>query len=96
MAIAKANIGKRETLTIRIMADERGLIDRAAKVLGKTRTDFILDAARSAAQEALLDKILITVSTRSYAAFLKRLDAPPRPNERLRKTMLTPPPWEEK
>ncbi len=51
---------------------------------------------RSAAQDALLDQTLITVSPQSYAAFLKRLDAPPQPNERRRKTMLTPPPWEEK
>jgi uncharacterized protein (DUF1778 family) len=94
--MATARPAKRETLNIRIKADERGLIDRAAKMRGKNRTDFILDAARSAAQEALLDQTLITVDPQSYAAFLKRLDAPPRPNERLRKTMLTPPPWKEK
>ena len=31
---------KRESLNIRIKAEARGLIDRAAKLRGKTRTDF--------------------------------------------------------
>jgi uncharacterized protein (DUF1778 family) len=43
---------KRETLNIRIKPEERSLIDRAAKTRGKNRTDFILDAARLAAEEA--------------------------------------------
>ena len=42
---------KRETLNLRIKAGERGLIDRAARASGKTRTDFILDAARRAAEQ---------------------------------------------
>ena len=37
---------KRNTLNIRIKPAERSLIDQAAQSLGKTRTDFILDAAR--------------------------------------------------
>jgi uncharacterized protein (DUF1778 family) len=86
---------KRETLNIRIKAEERGLIDRAAKAKGKNRTDFILDAARSAAEEALLDQAMIMVSPKAYAEFLARLDMPPRPNERLRKTMRTSPPWDK-
>jgi uncharacterized protein (DUF1778 family) len=87
--------GKRESLNIRIKPDERGLIDRAAKARGKTRTDFILDAARLAAEEALLDQMLIVTSREAYAEFLTRLDQPPQPNERLRKTMQTPAPWEK-
>jgi uncharacterized protein (DUF1778 family) len=86
--------GKRETLNIRIKPEERGLIDRAAKARGKNRTDFILDAARLAAVEALLDQAIITVSPEMYAEFIARLDMPPRPNERLRKTMQTPAPWD--
>lgn len=85
---------KRETLNIRIKRDERSLIDRAAKTRGKNRTDFILDAARTAAEEALLDQTLITVNPKAYAEFLKRLDMPPKPNKRLRKTMQTKAPWD--
>ena len=87
--------GKRESLNIRIKTEERGLIDRAAKARGKTRTDFILDAARLAAEEALLDQMLIVTSREAYAEFLTRLDQPPQPNARLRKTMQTPAPWDK-
>ena len=71
----------------------RNLIDRAAKSTGKTRTDFILEAARRAAEEVLLDQALITVDSDAYAEFVKRLDAPARPNERLRRTMKSKTPW---
>jgi uncharacterized protein (DUF1778 family) len=85
---------KRLSLNLRIKPEERGLIDRAAKTLGKNRTDFMLDAARRAAEEALLDRTILTVSLKAYAEFLARLDAPPQPNERLRRTMRTSAPWE--
>lgn len=86
---------KRETLNLRIKPEERSLIDRAAKARGKNRTDFVLEAARSAAEEALLDQAIIAASPEAYAAFLARLDMPPQPNERLRNTLRTPPPWEK-
>jgi uncharacterized protein (DUF1778 family) len=85
---------KRQSLNLRIKPEERGLIDRAAKTLGKNRTDFVLDAARRAAEDALLDRTVFTVSPKAYAEFLARLDAPPKPNERLRQTMQTSAPWE--
>lgn len=85
---------KRQSLNLRIKPEERGLIDRAAKTLGKNRTDFMLDAARRAAEDALLDRTIFTVSPKAYAEFLMRLDAPPQPNERLRRTMGTSAPWE--
>lgn len=86
---------KRETLNIRIKPEERGLIDRAAQSQGKNRTDFILDAARLAAEEALLSQAVLTVSSEAYAQFLARLDQQPEPNERLRRTMQTPAPWDK-
>ena len=85
---------KRETLNIRIKADIRNLIDRAAKSRGKNRTDFILESARAAAEEALLDQVIMTVTPQAYEQFLARLDLPPKANDRLRKTMTTPAPWE--
>jgi len=84
----------RETLNLRIKPEERGLIDRAAKSLGKTRTDFVLEAARRAAEDALLNRTVLSVSPRAYAEFLARLDAPPQPNERLRRSLTTRAPWE--
>ena len=61
---------KRQTLNWRIKPDKRDLIDRAAKALGKTRTDFVLDAACRAAEDALLDRTDLTVSPKAYAEFL--------------------------
>ena len=85
---------KRESLNIRIKPEVRDLIDRAAKSRGKNRTDFILEAARVAAEDTLLDQVIMAVSPQAFEQFLARLDMPPNPNERLRKTMLTPAPWE--
>ena len=84
----------RTTLNLRIKPEERGLIDRAAKSLGKTRTDFVLDAARRAAEEALVDRLIFSVSAEAYAEFRTRLDAPPRPNKRLQRSMKTRALWE--
>lgn len=95
MPTSKITASKRETLNLRIKPEERNLIDRAAKARGKNRTDFVLDAARSAAEEVLLDQVLVVASPEAYAAFVARLDMPPQPNERLRKTMQTPAPWEK-
>jgi uncharacterized protein (DUF1778 family) len=86
---------RRDTLNIRIKPELRGLIDRAADLTGKNRTDFVLDAARHAAETALMDRTVFVVNPKAYAEFLARLDAPPAPNERLRRTLRTPAPWEK-
>jgi uncharacterized protein (DUF1778 family) len=93
MAPVRRHVRPRETLNIRIRAEERGLIDQAARARGTTRTDFILEAARRAAEETLLERALIAVSSKAHAEFLARLAAPPRPNARLRRTMRAPAPW---
>jgi uncharacterized protein (DUF1778 family) len=87
---------RRDSLNIRIKADERGLIDRAAELTGKTRTDFVLDAARRAAVDALTDRSLFVIDAKTYAKFVAALDASPAVNEKLRRTMQTPAPWDRK
>lgn len=84
---------RRESLNLRIPAAERNLIDRAALSSGKTRTDFILEAARRAAEETLLDHAMLSVGPAVFAKFVARLDAPPKSNAQLRRTMHTPAPW---
>jgi uncharacterized protein (DUF1778 family) len=84
----------RDTLNLRIKPDDRGLIDRAAQLTGKTRTDFVLEAARRAAQDALLDRALFVVGPDAFDAFLARLDETPHPNEKLRRALETPASWE--
>ena len=93
MLKSKTRMPPRTTLNLRIRPEERGLIDRAASLTGKTRTDFVLEAARRAAEEALLERTLLSVAPDAYAAFVARLDAPPKPNARLRRTLQTEPPW---
>lgn len=95
MAASNSTPRKRETLNLRIKPEERSLIDRAAKACGKNRTDFVLQAARSAAEDTLLDRVLIAASPAAYAQFLARLERPPRPNAKLRETMQTPAPWDK-
>lgn len=94
MPVADRPATRREALNIRIKPQIRELIDRAAQLSGKNRTNFVLDAARRAAEDTLLDRTVLTVSPKAYRQFLARLDAPPRPNKRLLKSMQTPAPWE--
>lgn len=76
---------RRDTpINIRATAEERQLIDRAAKVLGKSRTDFVLESARQAAEEVLLDRIYIGLDDETYATFQAILDSPPEPTQALR------------
>ena len=95
MDLSERQKPKRDTLNLRIKPALRGLIDRAAELAGKNRTDFVLDAARRAAEDALLDRTILVPSPKAHAEFLARLDAPPRPNARLRRSLRTTAPWEK-
>ena len=82
------------TINIRVQLADRALIDQAAEAQGKNRSDFMLEASRRAAQEALLDRTLFRVDAATYDRFVAVLDSPPQPNERLRKLMQTKAPWD--
>ncbi len=94
MKTASTSRTRRDTLNLRIAPAERTLIDRAAEAAGKTRTAFILGAARRAAEEALLDRALLVVRPEAYGEFLKQLNRPAQPNDRLRRTMRHKAPWQ--
>ena len=95
MPITQEQKTRRDTLNIRIKPEVRGLIDRAAELTGNTRTDFVLNAARRAAEDALLDRTVFAVNAKAYTEFLARLDAPPAPNARLRRSLSKNAPWEK-
>lgn len=80
-------------VNLRVRDDVRSLIDRAAKAHGKTRSDFMIDAARRAAEDALLDQTLVRVDTQSYAHYLAALDEPPG-GEGFERLMNAPRPWQ--
>ena len=81
-------------INIRVRDDDRTLIDQAASLSGKSRSEFMLDAARRAANETILDRTLFRMTPAAFATFTAMLDAPPQPNERLRKLLTTKAPWE--
>jgi uncharacterized protein (DUF1778 family) len=48
-------------VNLRMRGDARALIDCAAKARGKSRTEFMIDAALRSAEEAFLDQTLVRV-----------------------------------
>ncbi|WP_432867511.1 DUF1778 domain-containing protein [Microbispora rosea] len=70
-------------LEVRITPDDKDLIEQAAFVLRETTTTFVLQAARSAAQEVLRREQLTVVSPDFYDKIIASLDAPPVRNSAL-------------
>jgi len=84
---------RNETISLRASAEQRSLIDRAASLLGKTRTEFMLDCARNAAENTLLDQRLFLLDDAPYADFTVCLNEPVEPTEALKMILSTPSPW---
>ena len=82
-------------VNLRVSLHDRDLIDRAAAALGKNRSEFMLDATRQAAEDALLDRVLFRLDADRHEAFVALLDAPPSPSRELAKLLSTPAPWEK-
>jgi len=85
---------KDTVINLRMSQTVRNLIDSAAAVLGKTRTDFIVESSRKHAVDVLLDQRLFTLSESQYENFLRALDAPPEPNDRLKRLFAGKSAWE--
>ena len=83
-----------QTIHLRASPDQKALIDRAASRLGKSRTEFVLDTMREAAERVLLDQRLFNVDETRFNAFKAMLDSPVEPDDNLRKTLTASPPWE--
>jgi uncharacterized protein (DUF1778 family) len=81
-------------INIRASRQQRDLIDRAAHLLGKTRSDFMLETASRAAEAVLLDQALFLLDDDAHDRFLALLDEPPPPTNELRRLLSTRPPWE--
>ncbi len=61
------------SINLRIESGTRQLIDDAAAVLGKTRTEFMVESARRQAVDVLLDQRLFTLDPERYDAFMQAL-----------------------
>ncbi len=82
------------TVNLRLHAAARDLIDEAAAALGKSRTEFMVEAARREAESVLVDRRLFGLDKAAFAAFTKALDQPPADNPRLRRLLGKPAPWD--
>ena len=80
-------------INLRVRDETRALIDRAAQAQGRSRSDFMIEASRRAAEDAILDQAAILTDQAGYDRFLEILDAPAESNERLRELLHAPPPW---
>ena len=81
------------SINLRIETHTRQLIDDAAAVLGKTRTEFMIDSARALAIDVLLDQRLFILDSERYDAFIHALDNPPAPGPKLRSLLRRAPAW---
>lgn len=76
-----------QAINIRATRRQRDLIDRAAEVAGKTRTEFILETVSREAENVLLDQVYFRLDDEAYAEFMALLDAPPAPTPELRELL---------
>ena len=84
------------TINIRAKTRQRDLIDLAADRLGRSRSDFMLEASCRAAEDVLLDQTYFGLSEAKYAEFQALLDAPPQVSDRLRRTLAAKAPWDSR
>lgn len=87
------NSDPKGSINLRVERQTRLLIDEAAAALGKTRTQFMIDSARTLAVDTLLDQRLITLDPAGHDAFIDVLDNPPAPGARLKALLRRPPTW---
>jgi uncharacterized protein (DUF1778 family) len=83
------------SINLRIETQTRQLIDDAAAILGKTRTEFMVESARRQAIDVLLDQRLFVLDPERYDAFLDALDNPPAPGPKLRSLLRRVPAWQK-
>jgi len=80
-------------INLRALAEQRDLIDHAAQLLGKNRSDFMLEAACDRARAVVLDQVFFALDEDRFRQFAQRLDAPPAHNPGLARLMAVKPPW---
>jgi uncharacterized protein (DUF1778 family) len=81
-------------ISIRAEEQQRELIDQAAKQLGRTREEFMLDTSCREAQDVLLDQTFFLLDEQAFSEFQALVDNPPPPSEKLIKFLQTKARWE--
>ena len=87
---------KEHPLSMRIAEADISLIDRAANLQGRSRSDFVRDAAVRAAHDVLMESGLVRMSDAGFAEFVSIISAPPVVVAPMVKVLTRPAPWESK
>lgn len=83
-------------LSMRLPPGDIALIDRAASLRGRSRTEFIRDAAVREAEAAILESGLIRMSAAGFTDFVAAIEAPAMPVAELVALFKRVPPWGRK
>lgn len=83
------------TINLRANRTQRSLIDSAAEVLGKKRSEFMLEVACREAGAVLADQHYFLLDEKTFKDFTAALDKPPAENARLRRLLTTKAPWDK-
>jgi uncharacterized protein (DUF1778 family) len=67
---------RRAPLSMRLAEADMAIIDRAASLRGRSRTDFMRDAAVRAAEDVLMETAPIRMSPADFKAFMAALPEP--------------------
>ena len=92
--VRKEQVTRGETINLRATRKQKALIDRAAEVLGRSRSDFMLETSCREAETVLLDRRYFTLSDDGFRRFTAVLDKPPGSNPKLRRLLRTKAPWD--
>jgi uncharacterized protein (DUF1778 family) len=91
---SKENLMRDAAINLRALPEQRDLIDHAAHLLGKNRSDFMLEAACDRAQSVVLDQLFFSLDADKFRQFTTLLDAPPAHNPGLERLLTVNAPWE--
>ena len=80
-------------INLRALPEQRDLIDHAASLLGKNRSDFMLEAACDRAQAVILDQVFFNLDAKKFKLFTAMIDAPLHTNPGLERLMTVKAPW---
>lgn len=80
---------------MRLPPADVAIIDRAAKLRGRSRTDFVREAAVQAAENVLLEQVLIQMSSKGFTAFAAEVSRRGRPAKELVRLFSGAAPWEK-
>ena len=83
------------SINLRAQVEQRDLIDRAASSIGKSRADFMLEAACEKARSVVLDRTFFAVGKASFERFAALLDAPVESNPALERLLARKPRWDQ-